>query len=470
MRRIVFSVAAVVLSAAFTLPSPAALATSNPSEEEAAGRALFLTGRTNQSEPYAIIGAADVKVRATAIPCASCHGRDGHGKAERGIVPPNITWPALSAPYGEPGRHRPPYSDATVVRAVTMGLDAGGNRLDPVMPRFQLAATDAASLLAYLKRLGTLPEPGLNEHRLTLGIVLDPDDREAGPLLSAYFGNLNHDGGVFGRQLELRIEHPPPGEGSGRTTAQLINSDTIFTVLAPEIAGDERAAVEAADADGMPVVGPLTPDVQTAPRSRYVFYLNGGMAAEARALAGFAATLPGSPSINDDGVSGWHAAAAALPQPAHTDNRGPILWFARRPPDQNDLATRTAILMPGVLAPSVLSNGAPLPTWLAYASGPPDFTPDAATEYRALAEGQDLPIEPGPRQRHALAAAKIIVEALRRSGRDVSRERLIDALETIQDFHTGLVPPVSFSTTRRIGSDGAWIVPLNGGEPIWWDR
>ena len=53
-----------------------------------------------------------------------------------------------------------------MIRAITMGIGAGGNRLDPIMPRFQLTLADAAALLAYLKRLGTLPQPGLDDHAL----------------------------------------------------------------------------------------------------------------------------------------------------------------------------------------------------------------------------------------------------------------------------------------------------------------
>jgi hypothetical protein len=82
------------------------------------------------------------------------------------------------------------------------------------------------------------------------------------------------------------------------------------------------------------------------------------------------------------------------------------------------------------------------------------------------------PRRPGS-QRRAVAAPSARSgqnprEALRRTGRDVTRERLV---ETLQVFRTGLVSPVSYSATRRIGSDGPWIVPpLAGGEPIWWDR
>ncbi len=217
-----------------------------------------------------------------------------------------------------------------------------------------------------------------------------------------------------------------------------------------------------------------------------MFYCNGGVEAEARALAGFAATFPGSPSIVDDGTPPWHAAAVAAEATllaagnrprllsrydlAAAASPGPILWFANRAPDPSELGGPVALLVPGALAAEVLWNGAPAQTWVAFATGQPVVAQDAAAPRGALAIHDVLTTEDRQSQRQELAAAKILVEALRRAGRDVTRERLIDSLETLQDFRTGLIPPVSYSATRRIGSDGAWIVPLAGGEPIWWDR
>jgi ABC-type branched-subunit amino acid transport system substrate-binding protein/mono/diheme cytochrome c family protein len=479
----------VLLAASMLLCQPGTAA-SDLSDQEIRGRALFLTGRTDEPAPYAAVGAGNVQLPATAVPCGSCHGRDGLGGAERGGWPPNITWPVLSAPDVTPGRTRPPYSETLVVRAVTMGIDAGGNRLDPVMPRFHLSMADAAALLAYIKRLGTLPEPGLDDHSLVLGTVLGPHDAAVGLALSAYLAKVNQDGGLFGRHLVLNVERPAPGEPLARSIGRLTKSATIFALLAPAIAGDESNAVAAVDTYGVPMIGPSTPSTQIAPRSRYVFYLNGGVEAEARALAGFAATLPGLPSIADDRTAVWHAAALAAVAKLSADSKpleplrpddpalfagnGPVLWFADSAPNYDDIPAQTgirpALLLPGALAADVLSHNAPAQTWLAYTAGPPDIAADAVVEYRELAARYDLPRDDQPAQRQALAAAKIIVEALRRAGREVTRDRLVDAMETLQDFHTGLIPPVSYSATRRIGTDGIWIVPLAGGGAIWWDR
>ena len=94
---------------------------------------------------------------------------------------------------------------------------------------------------------------------------------------------------------------------------------------------------------------------------------------------------------------------------------------------------------------------------------------------RSAARCIGCPRRPGS-QRRAVAApsarsGQILVEALRRTGRDVTRERLVDALEPCRFSHRPDTPGELLGHTRRIGSNGAWIVPpLAGGEPIWWDR
>jgi hypothetical protein len=58
---------------------------------------------------------------------------------------------------------------------------------------------------------------------------------------------------------------------------------------------------------------------------------------------------------------------------------------------------------------------------------------------------------------------KVFTEALKRAGRDLTREKLITALEQLYDFPTGLTPPITFHRNRRIGAAGAWVVEVDGG-------
>lgn len=46
-----------------------------------------------------------------------------------------------------------PYSDETVKRAITQGLDPSGKKLNRIMPRWKMTDEDFSELLAYLKEL-----------------------------------------------------------------------------------------------------------------------------------------------------------------------------------------------------------------------------------------------------------------------------------------------------------------------------
>ncbi len=57
-------------------------------------------------------------------------------------------------------------------------------------------------------------------------------------------------------------------------------------------------------------------------------------------------------------------------------------------------------------------------------------------------------------------AAQILVDALQQCGREVDRRKLVAALERTYRFETGLMPPLTFTKNRRIGTDGVYIVQL----------
>ena len=478
---------------ALCMPALAAVASVTGLER---GEKLFLTGDAAGAATKAMIGSGNVTVPASSIPCASCHGRDGRGRKEGGVAAPDITRDLLVRPARRDGpvqRSRPAYTDRLLVRAITMGLDSGDNRLDPVMPRFVLSTSAAADLVAYLNQLGTAPEPGVDNGSLVLGTVLRPGGSAIQAVLAASFDEINRRGGLFGRQLVLRVTQPYDGEAFSTAVARLADAGNVFALLAPMIAGEEVGAVAAVNAAGVPTIGPLTPRVRAAPSSRYVFYLNGGLEAEAIALAGFAASTFGSPEIVEDGTPLWQSvaqmAATALAdarprpkliQPGSAELAqalaagGAVLWFAdgglARAAVADLSGRQPTLLLPSALAGDLLANGAPVPTFIAFATGPPDITPEAAAEFSVLTQREDLPSRDRSAQRQALASARILIEALQRAGRDVTRERLIDVLETLQSYRTGLGPPVTFSPSRHIGTDGAWIVPLDGGAPTWWNR
>src|SRR5207248_303523 len=99
--------------------------------------------------------------------------------------------------------------------------------------------------------------------------------------------------------------------------------------------------------------------------------------------------------------------------------------------------------------------------YLTLPTSPYDQTAEGIKEFRALAEKYRLPVNHPAAQMAAYSAAKVLVEGLKLAGKELSREKLIAALEELNAFETGLTPPVSYGPNRRVGAPGAYVVTID---------
>ncbi|TXL71359.1 hypothetical protein FHP25_30160 [Vineibacter terrae] len=60
--------------------------------------------------------------------------------------------------------------------------------------------------------------------------------------------------------------------------------------------------------------------------------------------------------------------------------------------------------------------------------------------------------------------ARVLVEGLRRAGPDLTREKLISALESIKEYDTGISGKVSFAPNRRMGIDSVYPIGVQNGQ------
>src|SRR5688500_11520878 len=135
--------------------------------QERRGKAIYLTGISPSGRAIStFVTDATNEIPASVLPCVNCHGHDGRGNPEGGVIPTNISWAFLTKPYGitaPSGRRSPRYTAATVARAITEGIDPAGNELTAAMPRYSMSPEDLGDLIDYLKRLGEDIDPGLSE-------------------------------------------------------------------------------------------------------------------------------------------------------------------------------------------------------------------------------------------------------------------------------------------------------------------
>lgn len=132
-----------------------------PASFRSDGEQIYFTGTSGSGRPITFTG-GDMRVGMHGGGCAACHGRDGRGGL-RGmprfwVVSADIRAGALfgdghdGSAGGEHGDHEA-YTDETLSRAITDGLDPAGRRLHPVMPRWRMDPTDLRELIAYLREL-----------------------------------------------------------------------------------------------------------------------------------------------------------------------------------------------------------------------------------------------------------------------------------------------------------------------------
>lgn len=482
------------------------------SPEQARGQRVYREGVGAGGEPItARVGREGAVVPASAVPCAGCHGRDGKGRPEGGVEPPPVTWSYLTKSYGHEhafGRRHPAFTEETLARSIAEGADPAGNVLNVAMPRYTMAASDMADLISYLKRIEQDLDPGLSDSVLRLGTLL-PMDGPLGELgqsmrgvMEAYCAEVNASGGVHGRRLELAVASlPEAGPGRAGSIGRLMGED-VLALVSPFTTGVEAEATRLAEAGHVPVVGPFTLFPEAAAETgRYSFYLFPGLAGEARALVEYAARQLGlqNPTVavlHPEGEEYAPVVAAVVSQAArHGWERVQSVTFAPGAFDLGGSAaaqaeagadvvlllggreglssflqglrstgSRPYLMLPGSLASEAVLRAAEDlgdRVYLAFPTLPSDQGGSGLQSFRELQEKHGLQRRHLAAQTSAYVAAEVLVEALKRAGRDVSRESLLQTLERLVDFQTGMTRPVTYGPLRRVGLYGAHIVGVD---------
>jgi ABC-type branched-subunit amino acid transport system substrate-binding protein len=468
----------------------------------------------------ATLGQGSLILPASKVPCASCHGSDGLGRPDAGVVPSDITWANLTKPYGlrhDNGRSHPPYTADTIVAAVTLGVDPAGNALAPAMPRYALSDQSARDLLAHLKRLGRIAEPGVREHEIVVATIVPTAGALAeigtvvGKLLAGYFDGINRAGGIYDRKLVLQTAGLDASGSAVEALRRLLRETEPFALVAPFELGPELALGEFAQTAALPVVGPLgqfrRAEIE---RQHFTFRLTAGFEDQARVLVKYwAANLATGDSkvavLTCDDGAGLNIVDIISRQSGNSTSTPVLSWHLSASSKVTDVvgrlrsagvnvvfydggALRLAALVeeaarsgwrPSILTTSLAATGASLArmrsaaarVFIVYPLLGSDQSPEALQELYALQAAYDIPVRHQPMQVAALVAGRVLVEVLQRVGRDLTRSKFVAALAALLNFETALMPPISFGPNRRTGVRGAHVVTVSPGpaepEQVW---
>ena len=478
--------------------------------QEKRGKAFYLRGESaSGQEITAMMGEVDVP--ASTLTCAGCHGNRGEGRTEGGVTAGNMSWAYLTKPYGhtdEGGRKHSAFTEASFVRSLTAGVDPGGNKFAVAMPTYRMPQEDMTNLIAYLKRIETDTDPGLTDNTIVLGTVLPEKttlhglSQSMGDVLQAYFAEVNSRGGIYNRKIELRLIYGD-SKATVANTKRLIDDDQVFAMVSGLTAGAEDGVAALTQEKEVPFVGPSTLLPQRGlPLNRYIFYLLPGLKEQARALTIFATkkTDPAKSQavIVAPDLQFNRSIASAVEEQAKKSRWSAVstnyysreeFAAARFVSESKQKGIDTVFVIGSGIEAAALLKAAETADWtpsfymlgslvgrnfadsfsaklkdnvfLAFATVPADVTASGAAEYSTLLQRNKIDATHAAAQASAMAAARILVHALELCGKDLSRERLVTALEGLYEYDTGLMPKITFGPNRRIGALGAYVVTID---------
>jgi ABC-type branched-subunit amino acid transport system substrate-binding protein len=477
------------------------------------GKQIYLKGESREGGEIKVgLGSDNIEVPAAAFACANCHGLKGEGASEGGLQPPPITWATLTAPHTSAltRRERAPYTEETLARAIRTGLDPAGARLHPGMPQYEMTAGQMADLIAYLKQIGQADdlEAGLDENRIKLGAALPltgplaPVGEDIKATIDAYFAEVNAQGGVYGRQLEL-VAADSQGDPvhTLQATKRLVEQDNVFALVGSFEPRGSAQVNEYLRQSETVLVGPVTLSPRlTSPPNPSIFYLLPTFSDQARVLVDFAAAksanrparvalIYAGSEFDADALAGLHLQTKLYPMeivfeygyesgrfsaervgaPLAQSRPDYIFFFGgaeqfttlARAVDATKLRAPlfSSVVMVGRAAFDVPAAVA-AQTFLAYPAALPATRSDLA-DFLAVMQSRGVKLRSPAFQAVAFGAAKTLVEAAKISGREITRPALLSALEQLRDYQTGVVPPLTFGPNRRIGADSCLIVGID---------
>jgi ABC-type branched-subunit amino acid transport system substrate-binding protein len=511
--------------------STTAAADLTPAEER--GKYIYEEGKSRSRRLImADLGGGAEPTPASVLPCINCHGADGRGAEDYvGVAPLNVNWYALasSGTHQHALRSHAPFDEMSLARAIILGKDPTGNDMDKSMPRYDLNKEDATDLIAYLKVMDSQSDPAITSDTIHVGTVIPTEGQHAAmgeairATIKAVFDEVNAAGGIHNREIKLAVG----GWGANSSpqiwaARDLVNKEPVAAMVSPYVPNYDAELEALATEKRIPLVGPYTvlqPDGEEAEDdedvagNRYTFYLLAGLELQAEALvqaaaanvtpsethlvivyprvqffdrlsaaATRAAESLGFASVSEEFFELNQFSSQSTVLRLREQDAGAVLFlgsgaelaqFARGA----DTAGYTPLLLaPGLLAERGIfevPKSFDRKVLLAYASLPMDYTPEGAAEFEGLHEKYGLDYNFSIAQVNAYTAAKVLVTALERAGRELTREELLLALERLDSFHPGLVPALSYGEDRRIGSVGVHIVPVDLAEgrftePVRW--
>ena len=306
----------------------------------------------------------------------------------------------------------------------------------------------------------------------------------------AYFDSVNKQGGVFGRRIELiSRDDAYKIDQSVANAKELIEKDKVFLIFSTVGTENFKAVEEKVTTPAkVPLFAPSSgAEILRAPYKRYVFPVRAGYHAEMEKIIQHLTTIGitrvsifyDDDSFGKDILVGVERAMAKRTLKIHSlagvDRDGKLIADAVRKigatsPQATIVGSAGGTALKFVR--EMLKQGYSMPLYLNSGINIASLTKELGDSARGMAVVQLMPsinngnfavarefkkvVEGRPgtpmttKGLEGYVAAKILGEALQRAGKDLTREKFVQALEDFQKFDLGGLT-VHYSSTERIG-------------------
>jgi len=356
------------------------------------------------------------------------------------------------------------------------------------------------------------PTPGVTDTEILIGNIQDLSGpmKELGAVLPSgsnlYFQYINEQGGVHGRQIKMIVEdHQYNPQKAVVAAKKLIEKDQVFC-LYNVIGTSPCEAIRPILAEtGTPLIAPATQSGTMSDLSRVagdlIFHTDTGYDKQTNILVDYILENDEIAKIGliyqDDDYG-----ANVLKGAAEAENRtGVSIQKEAYQRGATDFAGQVGNLIKGgvnhviiagvVKEPIIVMKTAAAmgfspqfygtsPTMdhrIALAAGPAGegfisanfadlWNSDAseAVHYRELCAKYEVPeAYMGMYHFYGYITAKVLVEGLERAGKNPTRKRLVNGLETLKNWDSGAFPPITYNSNDHAGTESVTLVQVKDG-------
>jgi len=344
---------------------------------------------------------------------------------------------------------------------------------------------------------------GVTDDTVKIGVILDQTGPAADVVvpttqgIKTYFKYINEQGGINGRKLNPMVEDDRYSIPLAITAfKKLVFKDRVFALIGPTSTGGVTVLSRHAEKEKIPLMSAIMPEITVKPFKKYVFIFGDIYPNQMNILIDYILNdlKPKKPRIalvypdNETGKVDRESAMKRLKShnlaPASKEVLNPGSLDASSQVMNLKKANVNCIILCGqipqptiVLLRELKKFGLNVPvfgSWATCAEEVLNMAGDSAKRFYAVnhmmswyddcpgaAKMREVTLKyyPGTEKpyrgkiyTHGWVGASVMVETLKRAGKDLDREGFIKAMESIKNFDTGgLCGPISYSSTSHKG-------------------